>query len=327
MSMTDKRAPLGNGDIAIEEQPGPAFQFYARDWLTGQATTRMTGEQKGAFIDLLSHAWLSRPPCSLPDDDEVLAKLCGLGRARWKKIGALVRAQFVAGSDGLLRNRKQEAVYRELLDFRARRSDSGRKGAEARWHRNGGALRSDSDGNAEGYADGMRTRCEDDANSMAKAWPASASASAKEEGKNGAETALLTPSQLIELWNGAAGATGLPRVQKLTATRRRHAQQRLGEHHQRAYWESVIRRIAASAFCRGENTRGWKADVDFILKPDTHVRVLEGKYDNTPKSVCNDGRNASRAAIPSVQQTAAELAAERKRIDALTNTRAAREAL
>jgi hypothetical protein len=37
----------------------------------------------------------------------------------------------------------------------------------------------------------------------------------------------------------------------------------------------------ASPFCRGETgDRGWRASFDFLLKPDTATKVLEGKYDD-----------------------------------------------
>jgi uncharacterized protein YdaU (DUF1376 family) len=158
----------------LDEQPGPSFQLYVRDWLTGQATTRMTAEQKGAFIDLLCHAWPARPPCTLPNDDVVLARLSGLG-ARWKKVGGLVRAQFSVGTDGLLRNRKQQEIYRELLEFRARKSELGRKGATARWRRTADAMPTHSGTNPEAMPGGMPPTMPQP---MPAEWPASASASA-----------------------------------------------------------------------------------------------------------------------------------------------------
>jgi hypothetical protein len=45
-------------------------------------------------------------------------------------------------------------------------------------------------------------------------------------------------------------------------------------------WPDVVKRIAASSFCRGTNDRGWIADPEWLLKPDTATKVLEGKYDN-----------------------------------------------
>jgi uncharacterized protein YdaU (DUF1376 family) len=134
------------GDYAgpvVDEQPGPSFPFYSRDWLAGQGTTAMTPEQKGAFIDLLAHAHQSRPPCTLPDDDDVLAKLSGLGAARWKKVGSLVRAQFLRGPDGLLRNRKQWGIYQELLAYRDQKRQAGSRSAVVRRQRFGTAQPND----------------------------------------------------------------------------------------------------------------------------------------------------------------------------------------
>jgi hypothetical protein len=42
----------------------------------------------------------------------------------------------------------------------------------------------------------------------------------------------------------------------------------------------ALNRVAKSSFCRGQNERGWKADIDWFLKPDTLTKILEGKYDD-----------------------------------------------
>lgn len=42
-------------------------------------------------------------------------------------------------------------------------------------------------------------------------------------------------------------------------------------------------RISTSDFCRGKNERGWVATFDWLLQPDTAIKVLEGKYDNRGK--------------------------------------------
>jgi len=38
--------------------------------------------------------------------------------------------------------------------------------------------------------------------------------------------------------------------------------------------------MAASAFCRGENDRGWRADLDFLCQPKSFNGLIEGKYDD-----------------------------------------------
>jgi hypothetical protein len=48
----------------------------------------------------------------------------------------------------------------------------------------------------------------------------------------------------------------------------------------RESWQDAVARAAASDFCRGVNDRGWLADFEWFLKPDTVTKLLEGKYDD-----------------------------------------------
>ncbi len=105
--------------------------MYARDWLSGEGTSMMLPEQEGAFIRLLCVAWgdgASEP--SLPDDDRALAEISRL-RARWKKHGPLVRAQFTA-IDGRLYNDKLSRVWNKQRERSQRLAENGRKGGRAR---------------------------------------------------------------------------------------------------------------------------------------------------------------------------------------------------
>lgn len=88
-----------------------------------------------------------------------------------------------------------------------------------------------------------------------------------------------SPTELAALWNRFSPP--LPKCRELSATRRKAAQARLRAHPEHEYWLSVVARIADSAFCKGENDRAWKATFDWLLRPDTSTRVLEGKYDST----------------------------------------------
>jgi hypothetical protein len=85
----------------------------------------------------------------------------------------------------------------------------------------------------------------------------------------------------------------LARVLKVTEPRRRAILARLrddfsGDLDQ---WRAYLRRIAASPFLTGGGERGWKADLDWAVKPANVVQVLEGKYD--PK-----GKQATASAPP-----------------------------
>lgn len=91
--------------------------------------------------------------------------------------------------------------------------------------------------------------------------------------------AAFTPEQAFaHCWNDSTTDPILPCVQ-LTAQRRRHIRKRLRERPLTA-WVDVFRRVEASAFCRGQNERGWVADFAWIIgSADVAVKVLEGKYD------------------------------------------------
>ncbi len=43
---------------------------------------------------------------------------------------------------------------------------------------------------------------------------------------------------------------------------------------------SVFEKVAKSKFLSGQNYRGWKANFDWVMKPDNLVKVLEGNYDD-----------------------------------------------
>ena len=92
----------------------------------------------------------------------------------------------------------------------------------------------------------------------------------------------LSPSPAVEslksIWNSNCGT--LRKCNKETPKRKKAWLARLKDDSDISYWEATIRRMAASKFCCGDSDRGWSADIDFFLKPDTHVKVNEGKYDD-----------------------------------------------
>jgi len=83
--------------------------------------------------------------------------------------------------------------------------------------------------------------------------------------------------RLIELWNQIEGVQPCrdPTPKRIASYQQRS---------KRDVWmnsvKTALQKVAASAFCRGKNDRGWLADIDWFLKPDTVTRICEGKYDN-----------------------------------------------
>ncbi len=87
-----------------------------------------------------------------------------------------------------------------------------------------------------------------------------------------------TAKALLDLWN--LHCLPLPQAKSLAGKRGNAAKARLADEGDLGYWEAVVKRMAASSFCRGEGGTGWRASIDFLLRPDTHVKVMEGKYDD-----------------------------------------------
>lgn len=107
------------------------FPFFAKSWLSSPARIAMLPEQRGAYIDLLAIAWAEGDELpSLPADDATLAALSGLG-TRWKKLGALIRAQFHE-HDGRLFNAKLTEVWGEQQKKHASSVARGKKGGSTK---------------------------------------------------------------------------------------------------------------------------------------------------------------------------------------------------
>lgn len=117
----------------------------------------------------------------------------------------------------------------------------------------------------------------------------------KEQGKeqgtgNREETSSPPPpaasdaaSRLVAYWNEHAHPK-LARVRAMTSNRKAALRARLREHRPEEF-EEAIRRIGASSFCLGAGAQGWVADLDWLLRPGTVARVLEGKYDDRGATV------------------------------------------
>ena len=88
----------------------------------------------------------------------------------------------------------------------------------------------------------------------------------------------VTVDEVVRAWNDLAADRDLPRVVKVTPTRRKQIQARIREY-TADDWSTALSAIYRSKFLCGENDRGWKADFDFLLQPKSFVKLIEGAYD------------------------------------------------
>lgn len=109
----------------------PAFQFYARDFIADMNVVAMSNEALGAYVRLLCHDWMEN---GLPNDDAILAALSGT-RERWPEVREQVLKCFnkTGGKKSKLVNPHLQSQRKQHRELRAKRRQSGKQGANARW--------------------------------------------------------------------------------------------------------------------------------------------------------------------------------------------------
>ena len=74
----------------------------------------------------------------------------------------------------------------------------------------------------------------------------------------------------------------LPKMIKLTDIRKRKIECRFKEmNSDYSVFEKIFRKMENSKFMRGDNDRGWKATLEWVISnSENWIKILEGKYDN-----------------------------------------------
>lgn len=91
--------------------------------------------------------------------------------------------------------------------------------------------------------------------------------------------------EVVEEWN----CSKFPRCLTLSVKRKTSLVARLHDKFWAENWRQAIARVKSSAFCMGQNDRGWVATFDWFLQPDVVLKIMEGKYDN--REVKNNGHS------------------------------------
>lgn len=105
---------------------------------------------------------------------------------------------------------------------------------------------------------------------------------------------------LFSIWN--QWCDELPKAKGMNSERKNKSKIRWNENPDPKYWEEVVCKISKSSFCRGKTGKGWVATFDWLLKPDTHLRVIEGKYDDRSGSDKTDVEEHNRKVFERVNK-------------------------
>jgi uncharacterized protein YdaU (DUF1376 family) len=113
----------------MAKEQAPAFQFYPRDFIADGDQAAMSLEQVGAYIRMLSYAWLK---VGLPDDVDKIARMI---RGEVATVSEVLAEHFqrVEGPLGVrFVNPRQEEERRKQAKFRRQQQLKGRASANRR---------------------------------------------------------------------------------------------------------------------------------------------------------------------------------------------------
>ena len=85
--------------------------------------------------------------------------------------------------------------------------------------------------------------------------------------------------EAVRLYGVVAERRGLPKVARLTPDRRTKIRLRLEDAGGIEGWKDALRKLDKSRHCCGDNDRGWRANIDFLLQPSSFTKLIEGCYD------------------------------------------------
>ena len=234
-------------------------------------TTHLTTEQHGAYLLLLMAAWRN-PDCDLPDDEVQLAQICRMSLRSWRAKNAPVLAFFSLKS-GRLKQKRLSETREKVKVKRKQRLDALDRAMKARKRKPDGQPGDEPDGRPSGQPDGAPNQNQNQKGTETRSGTTQANS-------GGVTAPAYTPSMAIADFNRAALELGLSQARNLSASRRTSITRRLSEIGGRDGWLSVLDHLRQAPFLIGENESGWKATLDWIVKPANLTKIVEGTYAN-----------------------------------------------
>ena len=229
----------------------PAFLFYSNDFLTG--TFLMTDEQIGRYIKLLC---LQHQKGHLKEKD--MLNIC-------KEYDEDIFSKFIQDEQGNYYNKRLEEEAEKRNKFTESRRNNLKKSH----------MKSHMEKHMNSHMENENENINENINEI----------------ENENKIVKITSKKnfkynnVIDIYN--TYCTNLPKMQKLTEKRKTNINKLLKEITEEQFKEICI--IANNSdFLIGDNDRNWKADFDFIIRPDKAVSILEGKYSNKKRDKMDD---------------------------------------
>ena len=244
----------------------PALPLWTDAYLGD--TTHLTTLEHGAYMLLLMTAWRAKDQ-RLPDNDKLLARYAKLTPGQWARIKPII-ADFFTISGGFWTQSRLTDEATAVRQHRERQSAAGKASALKRKGRHSTTV----DERLNQTATPTPTPIPNEEPNGSSSRPASEPAG---------DTLKEQMDQVVEAWNRVALPLMLGRCNTLSPKRTASLRARLKDHG----LEPILMAIAhvpKTKFLRGESGDWGGASFDFLLRPDSVLNILEGKYDDREKS-------------------------------------------
>ena len=243
----------------------PWFPFYPGEYRAD--TAHLTAEEHGAYLLLLCHAWTHDG--LIPEAESRRAAICNMHTNRLKKVWETLGGYWHKTPGGFSNPRLSKELA-QAIELSEKRAKSGKRGGLAK---------------ALAIADTRAraaTPTPTEATNVASSHCPSASATGQSAPprKNGGGTPFPpVPFEKIQTdYNDLASEVGLPQCRILTATRKKHISARWREYPDHDSWDAFWGFVRKQPFLTGQNDRGWRCDLEWLMKPNNFAKVCEGSY-------------------------------------------------
>jgi len=239
-------------------------------------TRHLTAAQHGAYFLLLMMAWRSKTN-SLPDDDEKLAAWAAMNRRSWANAKPVVMA-FWKKVNGEWRQERLDDERKRAAFIRDRQVQGGLYSALKRKNTNGRHLPREHIANHQPPSPSPSPSIE----SVSK----DTDSPPTPHHKNDSEM-----EEAVRMFNLTAEKIKIPKVQKLSDTRRKHLKARLRDCAGLEGWKVALAKLEAIPAMRGVGSGDWKADFDFLVTESRFIKLMEGGYDSWGSKQSASDRN------------------------------------
>lgn len=243
--------------MADKTKGGPAFPFYAQDFLVG--VMHLENDEIGGYIKLLAYQWVKG---AIPYQS--LKKIIG---ADFESIWAGVKDKFLE-IDGSYYNLRMEEERVKREAFSDKQSKNGLLGG-----------RPPKGNKPKNNPNKSQTKAKQ------KPLEKENESESEKEKEN-----KIDNKEIIKIFNSVC--KNLPKVSKLTPSRNAALNARIKEYNFKTLGDVFIL-VSQSPFLNGDNEREWVADFDWILQPKNFIKIIEKKYNGT-KSRKNVGKTNAR---------------------------------